>query len=140
MRMPDSSSKQTFPLSSATLQRCWFGRVGRVVDGGMVTVVVVGDSVVDFVLLADGVLTLTTMLDALFSALECWKDNLEPLSSCKHATTANIKTQTISDSNTTQSHKNGGYSTTRNQVKSPPCLLFFLLSSTFFKKHLDSTR
>jgi len=98
MRMPDSSSKQTFPASS-TLQRCWFGSVGRVVDGDGV-VVVVDDGVVDFVL------TLTTKPDALLSALECLNENSEPPSPLKHATTASNRTQPIRDTDAIQSHKN----------------------------------
>jgi len=61
MRMPDSSNKHTFPLS-VTLQRCWSGSVGRVVDGDTVVVVPVDTAVAD-VFAADG-FTVTTMLDA----------------------------------------------------------------------------
>jgi len=60
MRMPDSSNKHTFPLCSFTLQRCLFGSVGIVVDGGTVVVggkTVVGDWVVDD-------FTLPTILEA----------------------------------------------------------------------------
>jgi len=94
--MPDSSSMHTF-APSVTLQRCCFGSVGTVVDGGTAAVVaVVGDLVVDFVLVA--VFTFTMMLDALFNALECSNENSEPLSPLIDAMTINNKTQTIGDS------------------------------------------
>jgi len=68
MRMPDSSSKHTL-LPSVTLQRCWLGSVGTVVDGGIVGVVVFGDTVVvDFVVVE--VLTPMTTLDELCNVLE----------------------------------------------------------------------
>jgi len=60
MRMPDSSNMQTFS-PPVTLQRCWFGSVGRVVDGG--TVVVVGETVVVDLAVDDFILT--TILEAL---------------------------------------------------------------------------
>jgi len=66
--MPDSSNKHTL-LPSVTLQRCWPGSVGTVVDGGIVGVVVFGDTVVvDFV--AVEVLTPITTLDELCNVLE----------------------------------------------------------------------
>jgi len=58
--MPDSSNMQTFS-PSVTLQRCWSGSVGRVVDGG--TVVVVGETVVVDLAVDDFILT--TILEAL---------------------------------------------------------------------------
>jgi len=84
MRMPVSSSKHTLP-SSDTLQRCWLGSVGTVVDGPTV-VVVVGGATVVFVV---EVLTATTIVDALCSVLEWLNECWEPLSLPNDAITVN---------------------------------------------------
>ena len=69
MRMPDSSNKHTLP-SSVTLQRCWLGSVGTVVDGGIVGVVVFGNAVVVDFFAVEAVLTSITTLDELRNVLE----------------------------------------------------------------------